>query len=92
MQYVLVFVGCVLLVDGLFGENGLLETVKARQEHQQLQQSLANVRADNARLREEARQLREEAAAVEDLARREHGLIRPGEKLFILKDLEQETP
>ncbi|MGE3405088.1 MAG: septum formation initiator family protein [Vicinamibacterales bacterium] len=38
-------------------------------------------------MREEARRLREDPSAIEDIARRELGLIRPGEKLFILKDI-----
>lgn len=87
VQYVLVFVGCVLVMDALVGEKGLLEMLKKRQEYRTLEQSLADVRTDNARLREEARRLQEDPSAIEDLARRELGLIKPGEKLFILKDV-----
>jgi cell division protein FtsB len=87
VQYLLVFVGCVLVLDALVGEKGLLEMLKKRQEYRALEQSLTDIRADNARLREEARSLQEDAAAIEDLARRELGLIKPGEKLFILKDV-----
>ena len=86
VQYVLVFVGCVLAVDALVGEKGLLAMVKARQQYQALEQSLQSARAENAHLREEARRLREDPSAIEDLARRELGLIRPGEKLFIVRD------
>jgi cell division protein FtsB len=89
LQYLLVFVGCVLVLDALVGEKGLLEMLKKRQEFRALEQSLSDVRADNARLREEARRLQEDTAAIEDLARRELGLIKPGEKLFILKDVPQ---
>jgi len=87
VQYVLVFVGCVLLVDALVGEKGLLEMLKKRQEYRVLEQSIAGARAENARLREDARRLREDPAAIEDLARRDLGLIKPGEKLFIVKDV-----
>jgi len=87
MQYLLVFVGCVLVLDALVGDKGLLEMVKKRQEYRALEQSLADVRADNARLREEAQRLQDDASAIEELARRELGLIKPGEKLFILKDV-----
>jgi cell division protein FtsB len=89
VQYLLVFVGCVLFLDALVGEKGLLETLKKRQEYRALEQSLVDVRAENARLREETRRLQEDAGAIEDLARRELGLIKPGEKLFILKDVPQ---
>jgi cell division protein FtsB len=87
VQYLLVFVGCVLVVDALVGEKGLLAMMKARQEYQALEQSLHNARSENARLREEARRLREDPSAIEDIARRELGLIRPGEKLFIIRDV-----
>jgi cell division protein FtsB len=87
VQYLLVFIGCVLVLDALVGEKGLLEMLKKRQEYRALEQSLAKVRAENAGLREEARRLQEDATAIEDLARRELGLMKPGEKLFILKDI-----
>lgn len=88
IQYVIVFVGAVLLLDGLVGEKGLVEMLKKRQEYRTLEQSLARVRADNARLREETRLLREDPSTIEDVARRDLGLIKPGEKLFIVKDVE----
>jgi cell division protein FtsB len=87
LQYVLLVVGIVLIVDSLVGEKGLLAMLQAREQHAALEQSLADVRADNARLREEGRRLREDPAAIEDLARSELGMIRPGEKLFIVKDV-----
>ena len=39
-------------------------------------------------LREDARRLREDPAAIEEIARRELGLMSPGEKLFIIRDVE----
>jgi cell division protein FtsB len=87
VEYVLLFVGCVLFVDALVGEKGLLAIMTARREYQVLERSLAGVRSENSRLREDARRLREDPAAIEDIARRELGLIRPGEKLFIVKDV-----
>ena len=87
VQYLLVFIGCVLVLDALVGEKGLVEMLKKRQEHRAAEQALADVRSDNARLREEVRSLQEDASAIEDLARRELGLIKPGEKLFIIKDV-----
>ena len=87
VQYLLVFIGCVLVADALVGEKGLLAIMKARQDHQALEQSLHSARADNVRLREEARRLREDPSAIEEIARRELGLIRAGEKLFIVKDV-----
>ena len=87
IQYVVVLIGCVIIVDATVGEKGLLAMRKARQQYQALESSLAAARAENDRRREEARRLREDPSAIEDLARRELGLIKPGEKLFILKDV-----
>jgi len=87
IQYVLVLIGCVIIVDALVGEKGLLAMRKARQQYHALEGSLAAARAENDRMREEARRLKEDPAAIEDLALKELGLIKPGEKLFIVKDV-----
>jgi cell division protein FtsB len=92
VQYVLLLAGLVLMVDALVGDKGLLAMIEARQEFRALEQSLADVRAENSRLREQARRLREDPTAVEDLARRELGLIKPGEKLFIIRDVAPKNP
>ena len=88
----MVIVGCILLLDALVGDKGLIAMIKARQQYRALAASLDQVRSENARLREDARRFREDPAAIEDMARREFGLIRPGEKLFILKDLSPTDP
>ena len=41
VEYVLLFVGCVLFVDALVGEKGLLAIMTARREYQVLERSLA---------------------------------------------------
>ena len=88
VRNLVLIVGCVLIVDALVGDRGFLSLLKARDEYRALDQALARRRSDNARLREDARRLREDPDAIEALARREHGLIRPGEKLFIVKDID----
>ena len=87
VRYLIVAVGCVLIIDALVGERGFLAMLKARQQFRLLEASLGRSRSENAQLREQARQLREDPHAIEDIARRELGLIRPGEKLFIIKDV-----
>ena len=44
------------------------------------------MRVENQRLREQARRYREDPSAIEELARKDLGLIKPGEKLFIIRD------
>ncbi len=87
VRYLIIAVGSILVIDALVGDRGLLAMVKARQEYRSLETSLIQSRAENAQLREQARQLREDPQAIEEIARRELGLIRPGEKLFIIKDV-----
>ena len=87
VRYLIVAVGCVLIIDALVGDRGFLAMLKARQQYRTLETSLARARAENAQLREQARRLREDPQAIEDIARRELGLMRPGEKLFIVKDV-----
>jgi cell division protein FtsB len=84
------FVTLVLVIDSLVGEKGLLESMRAQRQYQQLEQSLDDLKRENARLREEARRLREDPAEIESLARQELGLMRPGEVVFILKDVKEE--
>ena len=85
-HFLLIFVTVVLVVDGLVGEKGFLETMRARRQAREQETHLAHLRQENVQLREEARRLREDPKAIESVAREELGLIRPGELLFILKD------
>jgi len=86
-QWLVVCVFAVMVVDALAGERGLLAMWRVRKQYEELSAEIARQRTENARLSEVARRLREDPAAIEELARRRHGLIRPGEKVFIVKDL-----
>ena len=92
IRYLVVLAGCVLMIDALVGDKGLLAMIEARGRYRELEQSLADARAENARLRDQARRLREDPAAVEEIARRELGLIKPGERLFIIRDAVPRDP
>ena len=91
VQLLLLFFAAVIVVDALVGDRGLLALRDARRRHDELTAAIARQRAENARLREEARRLKEDASAIEEIARRDLGLIRPGEKVFIVKDLPPPT-
>ncbi|HSK10800.1 MAG TPA: septum formation initiator family protein [Vicinamibacterales bacterium] len=80
------FVTLVLVINALVGDRGLMETLRARRQHQELVLAIERLRAENQRLREEARRLKSDPATIEALARQELGLIRPGELLFIIRD------
>ena len=77
----------VLVVDALIGDKGFMDTLRVRRESRDLARSVEALRQENARLLEDMRRLKEDPATLESVARREHGMIRPGEILFILKDV-----
>ena len=81
------FLAGVLIFDGLAGDRGTLALIRTRQQYAQLSSQVEAARAENARLLNEIRRLRNDPAAIEDIARRELGLIRPGERVFIVSDV-----
>ncbi len=83
----LLLVAIVIVLDALAGDRGLLAMLRVRGQYRTLTATLARERAENARLADQARRLREDPTAVEEVARRELGLIKPGEKVFIIKDV-----
>jgi cell division protein FtsB len=86
LRFLLLFAAIVLMIDALFGERGFVETMRARRQHDHLGRSIARLKTENAGLREQARRLREDREAIEEVARRDLGLIKPGELLFIITD------
>ncbi len=75
------------MIDAVVGDHGLLAMRRAKVQYDEVSAAVARQRADNARLREEVRRLKDDASAIEDLARSELGLIYPGEKVIIVRDL-----
>lgn len=86
VRYLLILIGCIVMADAIVGDKGFLAMLDARRQYRTLELSLAAARTENVRLVEEARRLREDPEAIEAVARRDLGLIRPGEKLFIIRD------
>ena len=82
---------CVLFVFqmllAVFGDRGLLALQAARRDEEALRARIEAMRQENLELRNQARRLREDPSAIEEIARRELGLIKPGEVVFILRDL-----
>ena len=91
LSYLLLFAIGVLGANALFGESGLLAARTASREQAHLAERIAAVEAENEALREQARRLREDPSFIEEVARRELGLIRPGERVFILHPTPEET-
>ena len=91
LNYLLVFATVVLLVDALVGERGLVASVRARQQSDELQASVSQLKHENARLRELADRLETDPTTIESVAREKLGLVRAGEILVVVKDIEPAT-
>ncbi len=87
LRRAMVFITCVLVVDALFGDRGLAETLRARREYRAAAEALAQIRNENAALREQRRRLVDDPGAIEAVARQDLGLIRPGEILVVIRDV-----
>ena len=92
LSYGLFAFSFVLLVNAVVGENGYLATLRARQEYDSVTTALTRLQNENQRLREESDRLRTDLNALEEAARRELGLVRPGETLVIIKDAKPSDP
>ena len=82
----MLFTACVLLVNGLFGDRGLTETIRARRAYAASVRELNQLKRENVELRDLVRRLRTDPATIEGLARGELGLVREGEILVTIHD------
>ena len=81
----LLLVTILLVANAVIGERGLVALLRANQAHARLQQVIDTLRDDNSRLHRYVEALRDEPRFIANLARRELGMIRPGEQLFIVR-------
>ncbi len=93
VRWLLIFAASLIIVDGLFGERGLLAMMRARHEYQELSAAIARQRADNAQA---SRRSAPAARKIRPPSRKSRvassGLIKPGEKVFIVKDVPPAKP
>lgn len=82
----------ILLVNAIVGENGYMATVQARREEAILARAVASLRIENQHLQRERQRLETDPSAIEDAARRELGMIRPGESVVIVKETPAVAP
>ena len=79
------FISTVLiLANAIAGDQGLIQTAMVRSKYEQLSDSVARLQDENRKLAVQAARLRHDVKAIEKLARDDLGLIRPGERLFIV--------
>ena len=86
------FCAAALLLNGLIGQNGYFETRRHEQQLAGEVAKLQEMRAENRRLQARAQALKSDPATIEDAARRQLGLIKEGEVLFIITDTPSTPP
>lgn len=89
VQLAIFAIAAVITIDAVVGEKGLLETFRARRAYAQQVSELNRLKQLNAHYRDYARRLKEDPAAIEEAARRNLGLVKPGEVLVIVRDAEK---
>ena|SRR5438045_1408545 len=86
-SHAILFAACVLLVNAIFGDKGLMDSVHARRTYAAAAEDLARLKHENAALRDRVRRLRSDPETIESVARGELGLVRPGEILVTIKTI-----
>jgi cell division protein FtsB len=86
--FFLLLVGLILLVwyFSLFGEKGLIKIIQLRRERDRITADVSRMEEENKRLQEEIKRLRDDSRYLESVARRDLGLIKENEILFIFED------
>ena len=85
MLYAGIFLLLLVGANAIFGENGFIETLKVQREYAALTHRLAAARAENARLRELIDRYKHDSTLLEEAARTQLGLIKPGEVVVVVK-------
>ena len=81
----------LLVAHALFGERGLSSALDTWRAHRLLTAQVSALRAENVRLRRVTERLRGDLATIEAVAREELGLIRPGETVFLLRNVQRSS-
>lgn len=72
----------VMIFFTFFGEKGLLQVYRLRRELKDIERVNMELRQENERLRAEIGNLRTNKKYIEELARRELGLVKKGEIVY----------
>lgn len=81
----------LLLLFGFFtffGDKGIFHLLKLKKELARIKETNLKIEEENQRLREEIRRLKQDKRYIEEIARKELGMVKEGEILYLfdLKD------
>jgi cell division protein FtsB len=89
----LLFLFLILGFFTLFGDKGVLHLLRLKKEVVRIKEMNAKIEEENRKLRDEVKRLQYEKRYIEEIARRELGLVKGGEIVyqFELPDKEKEN-
>ena len=79
---VLLLIGVTLLIIFIFGDHGLFQLYKLKQERQQIQMLITQLRKNREKLIAEKNRLENDVDYIEKLARERFKMAKAGEKVF----------
>ena len=79
---ILLLIGITLLIIFIFGDHGLFQLYKLKQERVQIQKKIGELRANRETLIAEKNRLENDLEYIEKLARERFRMAKPGEKVF----------
>ncbi len=72
----------IILFFTVFGERGLLRINRLTQEKEEIQKKADQIRKENERLKRDIEALKSDRRYIENIARKEFGLVRPNEVIY----------
>jgi cell division protein FtsL len=83
-RILLLVVGFLLILGLLtfFGEKGILHTMRLQRELAKIQEDNRQIEMENQKLKEEVRRLKVEKRYIEEIARKELGMVKEGEVIY----------
>jgi cell division protein FtsL len=72
----------LLLLQDVFGTHGVVAMRRSQKEASQIRQEIQQLNDENKRLDEQVKDLKSDPQTIEEIARKDVGLARPGEYIF----------
>lgn len=86
----LVLIAFALTVHEVFGDRGYLAVRRRRAELHELQEQVRKLQEENQKLEEQIKGLKSDPKAIEQLAREQMKLAKPGEIIYVLPEKKEE--
>ena len=74
----------LLVVQDIFGTHGVLAMRRSQREAAEIRKEIQKLNDENRQLQDRVKDLKSDPEAIEEIARQEMGLARPGELIFKL--------